>query len=93
MSEYEYKCVQVPELIKVGKKDAHGAAVKEYENLVNEQASQGWEYVGVDTIESFFQQGCFKSLMASIPVIGAFFRSDELFKLKMIIFKKQKQAG
>ncbi len=85
---YIYKCVQVPELIKIGKKDAHAVAVKEYENLVNQYAKDGWEYVSVDTIESFFQQGCFKSIMASIPIIGDFFRSDELFKLKMIVFRK-----
>lgn len=85
---YTYKCVQVPDLIKIGKKDAHSAAVQEYENLVNKYAQEGWEYVSVDTIESFFQQGCFKSVMASIPIIGAFFRSDELFKLKMIVFRK-----
>lgn len=87
---YVYKCVQVPQLIKIGKKDAHSIAVQEYENLVNEHANEGWEYVGVDAIESFFQQGCFKSIMASIPIIGAFFRSDELFKLKMLVFRKAK---
>ncbi|MEI6259739.1 MAG: DUF4177 domain-containing protein [Deltaproteobacteria bacterium] len=85
---YVYRCVQIPQLIKIGQKDAHSIAVKEYENIVNEHAKDGWEYVGVDVIESFFQQGCFKSLMASIPIIGAFFRIDEHFKLKMIVFRK-----
>ena len=85
---YTYKCVQVPELVKIGKKDAHSAAVKEYEDLVNQYAKDGWEYVCVDTIESFFQQGCLKSILASIPIIGAFFRSDELLNFKMIVFRR-----
>jgi len=85
---YVYKCVQVPELIKIGKKDAHLVAVQEYENIVNKYAKDGWEYISIDTIESFFQQGCFNSVLSSIPFIGAFFRSDELFKLKMIVFRK-----
>lgn len=85
---YVYKCVQVPEFIKIGNKDAHSIAVKEYEDLVNSYASDGWEYVNVDTIESFFEQGCFKRIMASIPILGAFFRSDELIRLKMIVFRK-----
>lgn len=85
---YKYKCVQVPQLIKIGQKDSHAVAVRAYEDLINEQAADGWEYVSVDVIESFFQQGCFKSFMASIPLIGAFFRTDELLKLKMIVFRK-----
>lgn len=83
---FTYKCVHVPEVIKIGEKDAHIAAVQEYENLVNKYAAEGWEYVSVDSIESFYKQGC----LASIPIIGAFFRSDELIKFKMIIFRKSK---
>lgn len=81
---YVYRCVQVPELIQIGKKDPHSAATKAYEDLINQYAQEGWEYVSGDFIESFYKQGC----LAAIPIIGAFFRKDEQIRVKMIVLRK-----
>lgn len=84
MAKYQYKCVNVPEIVKIGKKDFHSKVVTEYEKIINAEAADGWEYVGIDTIESYFESGC----LAKIPIIGAFFRGDEAVSLKLIIFRK-----
>lgn len=88
MAQFKYKCVTVPELIKIGKKDYHSEAVTEYEKIINESAEGGWEYVGVDTIESAFIQGCLKRILKSIPIVGAFIRGDEAVHFKVIVFRK-----
>ncbi|WP_306110046.1 DUF4177 domain-containing protein [Serratia fonticola] len=48
---YKYKMVQVPPTITVNVKDNRSGLAAEYlENVVNEWASQGWEFHRVDVI-------------------------------------------
>jgi hypothetical protein len=81
MVNYEYKCVSVPQTIQVSGKDDHEASVKLYENIINKNATDGWEYHGLDTLESEKRAGCFPSLLG---------KKDELFEIKLMIFKRQK---
>lgn len=91
MANYEYKCLQVPELIEIGKKDSHGKAVSAYQEIINKEAADGWEYVGTDTIESYINPGCLQSAMASIPILGVFTRSAEWLKIKIIVFRRVRE--
>lgn len=60
---YEYKMVQIPPNIAVKMKKHKGNEAAEYlENVVNEYASQGWEFHRVDTIGVALQPGCFGAL-------------------------------
>jgi len=83
---YEYRCEALPEVI-IGKgKDVNQKAILQYEDLINHVAKQGWEYVGIDHIESHSAAGC----MAYMPVIGMFFRQPMTTTLKMAIFRRSR---
>jgi hypothetical protein len=82
MVEYEYKCIPVPQTIQVSGKTGHDDSVKIYENLINTNASNGWEYHGLDVLESEKKVGCFSALLG---------KKDELFEFKLMIFKRQKK--
>ena len=81
MAKFEYKCVVVPRIIEVGKKDAFGDAVRAYQQLINQNASGGWEYVGVDEISSYQKPGCFA---------GLFGKKETTINFKVLVFKKAK---
>lgn len=57
---YTYKMIQVPPNISVKAKDNKaGMAAAYLQNVVNEQAADGWEFQRVDTIGIEEQPGCF----------------------------------
>lgn len=57
---YQYKMVQVPSNISVRVKDnKDGIAAQYLEDVVNEWATQGWEFQRVDTIGIEERPGCF----------------------------------
>lgn len=86
---YTYKCVEVPVAVAVSGKQSHLEAVKTYQNLINQEASQGWEYVSVDSIDSLYQQGCVQALLSKIPIINLFIRQEEYITFKVIVFKRE----
>ncbi|MBX9597087.1 MAG: DUF4177 domain-containing protein [Burkholderiales bacterium] len=78
MVQYVYKCVNVPVEIHTGKsgKNSHAVVIKEYENIINAAAVDGWELVQVDSITSVQQPGC-----------GSNKKAEEA-TFKLLIFKK-----
>lgn len=59
---YKYKMIQVPPNVSVKAKDNKGGVAAQYlENVVNEWASEGWEFQRVDTIGIEERSGCFGS--------------------------------
>lgn len=81
MAELEYKCVSVPRVIDVGKKGALEDAIRAYQQLINQNASGGWEYIGVDEIASYQKPGC---------LAGLFGKKEQAVNFKVLIFKKAK---
>ena len=79
---YIYKCVPVPETIVTGimGKDAHEKAVLAYENIINENARDGWEFFSVDSIVSRQKPGCFGALMG---------KKGEDVAFKLLIYRKE----
>lgn len=62
--KYSYKMVQIPPNIVVASKKSTGQDAAEYlENIVNEWAAKGWEFMRVDEIGVVSQPGCFGSLL------------------------------
>lgn len=94
MSQYIYKCVQVPESITIGKKNSHAQVVSAYENIINDAAKDGWEYHGIDLIESSYTPGFLETLFCKIPVINGILnalniiRCVEAMRFKVLVFKK-----
>jgi hypothetical protein len=61
LQRYEYRMVQIPPSITVKRAFGNEAAVY-LQTIVNEQASQGWEFMRVDTIGIHVPAGCLASL-------------------------------
>jgi hypothetical protein len=80
---YVYKCVPVPTTITTGTvgKDAHGAAVSAYEDIINTNAVDGWELFSVDSIVSRQNPGCLGALMG---------KKGEEAVFKLLIYRKEK---
>ena len=79
---YQYKMVQVPQVIEVKSKEYHGGEAAAYlEQIVNRHAKQGWEFYRVDTIGELIEPGCFASL---------FGKKAEVFQYYVVTFRKEK---
>ena len=80
MAMYEYKCVPGPIGISgnIGK-NTHKEAVALYENLINANASEGWEFVQIDSIESELKPGCLGGLLGQ--------KADRAI-IKLLVFKR-----
>lgn len=81
MSNFTYKCVPVPDVVHTGKKgkDLHAYAVSTYETIINNAASDGWEFVNIDTVTSVQQPGCLAGLFGS---------KAETVTFKLLVFQK-----
>jgi len=63
---FEYKMVQVPPNISVQAKEHKGNEAAAYlEGVVNQYASDGWEFYRIDSVGVQLQPGCFGSLTGS----------------------------
>lgn len=61
---FEYKMVQIPPNIAVQMKAHKGNEAAAYlEGVVNEFASDGWEFQRIDSIGVEVQPGCFEALI------------------------------
>jgi len=76
MALYEYHCVAGPSRIDVKTEKDRAAAVTSYAEIINEQAAQGWEYVGIDKFETQNPTGC----------LGM--GGPEIATLKMLVFRR-----
>lgn len=55
---YQYKCVQVPEVIIVDKK-SKSTGIEGYQNLINQEAKGGWVLDNIDSFVVSVPPGCF----------------------------------
>ncbi|MCK4762923.1 MAG: DUF4177 domain-containing protein [Candidatus Aminicenantes bacterium] len=79
---YQYKMLQVPQIIKIKAKDYQGGEAAAYlEQIVTQEAREGWEFYRVDTIGVYSQAGCIASLFGS---------KDELSEYYVVTFRKEK---
>ena len=78
MAHYEYKTVAGPVLISVRSPDERASAVKSYEQLINSEAVDGWEFYSTDEFETTNPTGCFGTGPA------------EITSFKMLIFRRAK---
>lgn len=60
---YEYKMIQIPPNISVQAKSHKGNEAAAYlQNVVNNEATEGWEFYRVDSIGVEVQPGCLAGL-------------------------------
>jgi len=79
---YQYKMVQVPPVIRIKYKEQQGGEAAAYlEEIVNQQAREGWEFYRVDPIGIHTQPGCFASLFGQKALT---------LKYYVITFRKEK---
>ena len=75
---YQYKCVQVPEIIIVDKK-SKSSGLEGYQNLINQEANGGWVLDNIDSFVVSVPSGCFGSLIG---------RKAQNSTVKILIFRK-----
>jgi hypothetical protein len=77
---FEYKCVAGPMIVAVKNAKARDQAVKAFEDIMNVEAADGWEYVGIDEFH------------ISEPV-GLLSRKRIFVPSKILVFKRLKAAS
>ncbi|MEZ5826669.1 MAG: DUF4177 domain-containing protein [Geminicoccaceae bacterium] len=75
---YEYRCVAGPTNITIAKPEDHARAASAFEEIMNREAADGWEYVGMDQFQTIQPPGCLglRPAIVSTP--------------KMLVFKRPK---
>ncbi|HYE75627.1 MAG TPA: DUF4177 domain-containing protein [Blastocatellia bacterium] len=78
---YHYKMLQIPPSISVQKKEYRGNEAAGYlQEIVNAEATQGWEFYRVDEIGTWVNPGCLRMLFGqksvSIPHYVVTFRRE-----------------
>jgi hypothetical protein len=76
---YEYKCVAGPTIVAVKSAKARDQAVKAFEDIMNREAGDGWEYVGIDEFHVSEPQGLFTRKRVYVPA-------------KILVFRRSKDA-
>ncbi len=67
---HQYKMIQVPPAIRIKAKDYQGGEAAAYlEEIVNEQARNGWEFFRVDTIGVRSDPGCLGAIFGQKSVM------------------------
>jgi len=64
---FEYRCVAGPTIVAVRSSKARDQAVKAFEEIMNAQAVQGWEYVGIDEFHVSEPQGLLSRKRVFVP--------------------------
>ncbi len=64
---FEYKCVAGPTIVAVKNAKARDQAVKAFEDIMNAEAANGWEYVGIDEFHVSEPQGLFTRKRVYVP--------------------------
>jgi hypothetical protein len=78
--EYQYKCIQVPEIIIVEKK-SKSSGIEGYQRLINQEAVGGWELDKIDSFVVSQPPGCLGILTGQ----GAKNRN-----VKILVFRRAK---
>ena len=74
---YEYKCVAGPTVVSVRKAKERQTGVKAFEDIMNREAAQGWEFVTVDEFHTSEPEGWLS-------------RKRVYVSSKMLVFRKLK---
>jgi len=64
---FEYRCVAGPTIVAVRNSKARDQAVKAFEEIMNAQAADGWEYVGIDEFHISEPQGLLSRKRVYVP--------------------------
>jgi Domain of unknown function (DUF4177) len=64
---FEYKCVAGPTIVAVRHARVRDQAVKAFEDIMNAEAAEGWEYVGIDEFHVSEPQGFFTRKRVYVP--------------------------
>ncbi len=64
---FEYKCVSGPMIVAVRNAKARDQAVKAFEDIMNAEAAEGWEYVGIDEFHISEPQGFLSRKRVFVP--------------------------
>lgn len=71
---YEYKMVQVPPTIVVKESEYRGQEAAYYlQSIVNELATEGWEFYRVDTIGVVTKPGCLGALLGQKETLREYY--------------------
>lgn len=76
---YQYKCVQVPEIIIVDKKNK-ASGLQSYQDLINREAAGGWILDSIDSFVVSVPPGCLSILTG---------RGAQNSNVKILIFRKE----
>ena len=76
----QYKTVAGPVGLAIGSKDSYDTAVREYADIIEKEAIDGWELAFIQEIPVFKKSGCIASLFGDKGTIVTF---------NMLIFKKE----
>ncbi len=78
---YQYNMVQVPPVIEIKAKENRGSEAAVYlQEIVNQQAREGWEFYRVDSIGIHTKPGCLASL---------FGKKAETVEYYVVTFRKE----
>jgi hypothetical protein len=75
---YEYRCVAGPTIVAVKSAKARDQSVKAFEDIMNREAQEGWEYVGIDEFHVSEPQGLFTRKRVYVPS-------------KILVFRRMKE--
>ncbi len=64
---FEYKCVSGPMIVAVRNAKVRDQAVKAFEDIMNAEAAEGWEYVGIDEFHISEPQGFLSRKRVFVP--------------------------
>jgi hypothetical protein len=76
----EYKCVAGPTIVAVRNAKGRDQAVKAFEDIMNAEAADGWEYVGIDEFHISEPQGMLSRKRVFVPS-------------KILVFKRPKAGS
>jgi Domain of unknown function (DUF4177) len=74
---FEYKCVSGPTIVAVKNAKVRDQAVKAFEDIMNLEAAQGWEFVGIDEFHVSEPQGLLSRKRVYVPAKILVFRREK----------------
>jgi hypothetical protein len=77
---FEYKCVSGPTIVAVKSAKARDQAVKAFEQIMNIEAAEGWEFVGIDEFHVSEPEGFLSRKRIYVPS-------------KILVFRRAKVAA
>ena len=81
----QYKTVAGPIGLSIKKNDSYENAVKQYADIINREASGGWDLVFIQEIPVTKNKGCIAALLAVVGIGSAY----EQLTFNMLVFEKK----